>query len=199
MPKISLPGAFRTSRCRSTLPFAPRGDRDEKASVVIEIPPGVLTKKVNIDDRHQRVHQTVSVFADRLMDVARTEDTSVDVWFVVIPYVVYQNCRPGSNVSTEIRIKSTSSVGSKLGRRLLRWPSLFAQENVDAQVYMYDVDFHNPLKARLLASRMLTQAKARTTVCDRTFLPDSWLHSVLFRWRSQQAPAPRYSVPSQRS
>lgn len=133
-------------------------------AIVIEIPPGVLAKTVNIDDRHQRVHQTVSVFADRLVEAARTEDTSVDLWFVVIPDVVYQNCRPKSNVAAEIRIKSTSSVSRKLGRRLLRWPSLFAQENVDAEVYKYDVDFHNQLKARLLASRMLTQIVRESTI-----------------------------------
>ena len=133
-------------------------------AIVIDIPVGTLAKTVNIDDRHQRVHQTVGVFADRLLEAGRTEDTSVDLWFVVIPDVIYQNCRPKSNVAAEIRIKSTSTVTRKLGRRLLRWPSLFAQENTDAEVYQYDVDFHNQLKARLLRSRMLTQIVRESTI-----------------------------------
>ena len=44
--------------------------------------------------------------------------------------------------------------------RLLQAPGLFDEDNVAAEVYLYELDFHNQLKARLLehkVARLLAQ------------------------------------------
>jgi hypothetical protein len=130
-----------------------------------------LERAVRLEDRHQRVYAAVSVYADGITAAVRREETSVDLWFVVIPDVVYENCRPRSDVARELRIRSEGALGPRLGRRLRDEPSLFADDNVAAQPYHYDVDFHNQLKARLLG-HALTQIVRESTIAPDG-LPDA--------------------------
>ncbi len=123
-----------------------------------------LLQAVHVDDRHQRVFRTVTIYADRLVDTLRTEEVTPDLWFVIVPDFVYEFCRPQSSVAKAIQVAAPVKLGARLGRRLRKEPSLFAEENAAAVAYQYDVDFRNQLKARLLPSLLLTQIVRESTI-----------------------------------
>ena len=139
--------------------------------VTINVTDQELARTVNLDDRHQRVHKTVSLFADKLLQSLRSEDNTPDLWFIVEPDVVYENCRPKSNVGAELRIKTANRLNPRYARRLKNAPSLFEEDNTAAIAYHYDVDFHNQLKARLLESRALTQVVRESTIAPLEGVP----------------------------
>lgn len=116
----------------------------------VQVPEHEINATVALDDQHQRVYRTVSIFADRIAKAIQDEDSRVDLWFVIIPDIVHTNCRPKSRVPARDRIQATNKLNPRLGRRLLVEPSLFAEDNLDAVPYQFDVDFHHQLKARLL-------------------------------------------------
>ena len=123
----------------------------------IEIPEQDVHSAVRLDDRHQRVYQTVSLYADRLVEAVSKEEIAVDVWFIVIPDIVYTNCRPRSQVELQEQIEALDKMVPRVAKGYRRQPSLFAADNLAAVPYHYDVDFRNQLKARLLSRRLVTQ------------------------------------------
>ncbi len=132
--------------------------------ISLEVPEPDLLASVNLDDRHQRVHRTVGIYTDRMLDTLRTEELAVDLWFVVIPDVVYDRCRPRSTVPAALRITAERRLRPTEARALRQWPSLFREDNILAVAYQYEVNFHNQLKARLLPSRALTQVVRESTI-----------------------------------
>ena len=135
----------------------------------VEVPEAEILRTVNIDDRHQRVHATVGLYSERILYALRTEETAPDVWFVVIPDVVYENCRPRSRVSSQVQVHADYRLVPRKAQRTRTEPMLFEQMNREAEPYYYEVDFHNQLKARLLSSLALTQI-----VRESTISPDQW-------------------------
>src|SRR5207302_1728563 len=123
-----------------------------------------LTAALYLDDRHQRVHGTVSVFTEKILEAEKSEDAKPEIWFVVVPDMVYEYCRPKSTVATELQIKATRRLKPRMARKLRTAPSLFPDENQAAVPYHYDVDFHNQLKARLLGPMVLTQVIRESTI-----------------------------------
>jgi hypothetical protein len=138
----------------------------------IAIPDTDLNRAVHIDDRHQRVHETVGVFANRILEATRSEDAQADIWYVVIPDIVYEYCRPQSAVPAQLQIAATTRLGPRLGKRLRKEPSLFDAENTAAIAYEFHPDFHNQLKARLLGRGVLTQVLRESTIWP-AFGPDA--------------------------
>lgn len=140
--------------------------------IAIEVPESEIHDAVHLDDRHQRVHRTVGVFADRIIEAQKTEEIRPDIWFVVEPDIVYEYCRPQSNVAAAVRIKATNRLKPRSARRLRAAPSLFEDDNAAAIPYQYDVDFHNQLKARLLPSLALTQIVRESTILPVVGIPE---------------------------
>lgn len=132
--------------------------------LTIAVPEADLLRAVHIDDRHQRVFQTVTAYADPLLNCLRTEEVKPDLWFVIVPDLIYDLCRPQSTVAKAAQIAASVKLGPRLGRRLRREPSLFAAENAAAVAYEYGVDFRNQLKARLLRSLLMTQIVRESTI-----------------------------------
>ena len=52
---------------------------------VVEIDDKELKQNLYLDDRHQRVFGTVSLYADPIIKALQEEEAKPDVWFVVIP------------------------------------------------------------------------------------------------------------------
>jgi hypothetical protein len=142
-------------------------------AITIVVPDADIHTAVHLDDAHQRVHGTVSVFSQRILDTIRQEETSPDFWFVVIPEIVYENCRPRSRVARDVKIKATWRLKPATARELMHYPSLFAEENKIAEAYEYDPDFHNQLKARLLNTQTLTQIVQEGTVMPVEGIPET--------------------------
>lgn len=122
-------------------------------------------------DRHQAIHQTVSLFAQPIADyVTRMSEVTIDLWFVVIPEEIFKLGRPQSKVSKNDALDASLTMDRKTAGRLRREPSLFLEDNDAAEVYKYELNFHNQLKARLLEHNVPLQVVRETTLAPADFL-----------------------------
>lgn len=139
-------------------------------SIAIEISEVELKASLYLDDKYQRVFKTVDVYARRIIEAIRQEDTKVDLWFVVIPDEVKRYCRPMSSVESGLQIVAQSKLPVAYAKSLQSAPSLFEEHNIAAVPYVYEVNFHNQLKARLLEYDAPIQILQESTIAHREFL-----------------------------
>lgn len=125
-----------------------------------------------IADRHLAVYRTVEVFASRIARYMSEEEQTVAIWFVVVPERIHTFGRPQSVVPLQLRRNSEVLVDSKMAKSIAKTPSLFEEDNVAAEPYLYEVNFHNQLKARLLEgpNRAVVQVVRETAIAPDTFL-----------------------------
>ena len=134
------------------------------------IPEHKILQTIRIKDRHQAIYNTVTMFADEIRRYINEEDLSVDLWFVVIPEEVYKYGRPQSSVPGSIAEDSPLRMNAKLARSLKSQPSLFDEDNEIAELYKYELHFHNQLKARLLDTKAVIQVVRETTLAPEEFV-----------------------------
>jgi len=127
-----------------------------------------ITSSLHRSDRHDAIHATVGLFADAISAFLRDEDRRIDLWFVVIPDEVFDLGRPQSRLAASERVGAAPLMNSRLAKRLAREPSLFEEDMKAAEPYLYQVDFHNQLKARLIKSRAITQVIRESTLSGGT-------------------------------
>ncbi len=125
-----------------------------------------------LSDRHEAIYRTVGLFEESIRRYLREEEAHVDLWFVVIPEEIFQLGRPKSIVPKDLRIPSALDMNAKKAKQLQKQPSLFARVNEAAQVYKYDLHFHNQLKARLLDARAVIQVVRETSITPEDFEVD---------------------------
>lgn len=130
-----------------------------------EITDSEIGKELYHADTHTRTFKLVSLFADKIIRAVEDEDSRPDVWFVIIPDLIYTYCRPNATVpkqlvTTERRTKKTTA------QKMIRSGaiSLFDFVNQDIEPYKYDAHFHNQLKARLLHKAIPTQIVRESTL-----------------------------------
>ena len=131
-----------------------------------------LLDMLYLDDKHDAIYKTVGLFVDEIERYTREEEAHVDLWFVVIPEEIYTYGRPNSNVPKALRHESDLKMGVKRARALQQQPSLFQEENEAAEIYKYEVHFHNQLKARLLDSKSVVQVVRETSLTPQDFKKD---------------------------
>jgi hypothetical protein len=136
----------------------------------IEFDEEALRKKVMLDDRHKRTHEAVGFITYRILRALKEEEARPDVWIIVLPEFVYQYCRPKSTVALAIREQATGTMKAVDAQKSVASPFLFDQYNTDAEAYLYEPDFHNQLKGRLLKDGVLTQLIREGTIAHRDFL-----------------------------
>ena len=120
-----------------------------------------------LDEPHQRVFQTVELFAGLIIDALRQEERKPDLWFVVIPDYVRQYCRPNAVVDPNLRQKARKLFGSaQQAKRLFNEPSLFPEQNEAAEPYFYKEHFRNQFKARMLPYKVATQVVRESTLAN---------------------------------
>ncbi len=142
---------------------------DPQPAFEIEIPEAELNQSLRLDDRHQRVYNTVEVYSSRITTAIKQEESAVDVWFVIIPDEVHTYCRPQSRVEAELQIEAPSKMSLSRALLLKDQASLFPEDNVAAIPYHYEVDFHSQLKARLLPYTAPSQVLRESTIAHRDF------------------------------
>jgi hypothetical protein len=155
----------------------------EKPVIEIAISAAELAKSIRLSDRHRAIHETVSLFAEEITRKLREEEITVDLWFIVIPDEIYLYGRPLSRVPKSERVLIRQTMSQRLARRFQMAPSLFEEDMKEAEMYLYGVDFHNQLKARLLLEKVTTQIVRESTL----FLPAEATPGT--RLRSLQDPA----------
>ena len=135
----------------------------------VELTDEELHKVLYHEDSYHRSYNTVTLITDKILGAVRDEDTSADVWFVVLPDDVYQYCRPNAQMKKEL-VVTKKTIGKARAKRLLTAPTLFLEDNIEAEPYGYDANLHNQLKARLLSSSVATQIFRESTLAPAEFL-----------------------------
>jgi hypothetical protein len=143
---------------------------DSAPILEITIPDDELEKYIYLDDKYQRVYKTVGVYSERILNAIRQEEEKADIWFVIIPENLWKNCRPKSLINAARRVIAEDKMSPRRAKKLQSAPSMFEEENLAAVPYLYEVHFHNQLKARLLDDRVLTQIVRETTLAPDEFL-----------------------------
>ena len=139
-------------------------------AIAVVIEEHELLRRVHIDDKHQRTHQTVNLFADAIRKAQHEEETMPLLWFVLITDEVYKYCRPKSIVPSLERITAPDTLPPKFAKRFTDdTPSLFPQITQASIPYQYDADFHHQLKAQLLMTGVPTQIIRESTIAHHDF------------------------------
>lgn len=149
----------------------------------IDIDPALLADAILIKDRHQAIHKAVSLYSDAIVQYLRdAAESNIDLWMAIVPEDVHKYCRPQSKVPKPVQ--SDVLMNKKVATRLLNEPGLFDEDNRSAEIYLYELDFHNQLKARLLEDKAAIQVIRETTLA-----PDEFLKSNGMPLRQLQDPA----------
>ena len=101
-------------------------------ALAIEIDENELKAKCGLDDKHQRVFQTVELFSKAIIDALRNEESKPDVWFVVIPDYVRGIAVQRESLPLKIGMNGSASL-SRLDRRrrcIRPHPYLLKQTNL---------------------------------------------------------------------
>jgi hypothetical protein len=145
-----------------------------KPETWLEIDKDELARVVRMEDRHQAIHKAVSLYSDAIAGHIREgSESSVDLWMAVVPEEVYKYCRPLSKVESNQKSKSDVLMNKAAANRLLHAPGLFEEDNRSAEIYLYDLDFHNQLKARLLEHMAAVQVVRETTLAPEDFAKEN--------------------------
>ena len=143
------------------------------AETIAEIDNVVLQKALKIGNRHEAVKTAVSMYVDRLVGAHDRLENPPSFWFVVIPEEVYELGRPQSKVSKAERVEGEVRISPSRARYLEVQPTLFGEEEREAEVYKYAAHFRRQLKARLLKDRIVTQIVRETTLAPGDFVSES--------------------------
>lgn len=132
-----------------------------------------LLETLKISNRYEAIKNAVTMYVERLISAHDRLENPPSFWFVVIPEEVYQLGRPQSRLKPDERVQGEVRVTADRARKLADWPSLFEEENKEAELYKYDVHFRRQLKARLLKDRIVTQVVRETTLTPEEFVNES--------------------------
>lgn len=136
----------------------------------IDINPLELANAIRIKDRHQAIHKSVSLYSAAIAAYLRDDaETHIDLWMAIVPEEVHKYCRPKSKVGKADVVPPELLMNKGIATRLLNAPSLFEEDNRSAEIYLYELDFHNQLKARLLEHKVAVQVVRETTLAPEEF------------------------------
>jgi hypothetical protein len=135
-----------------------------------------LHQRINYEDKHHRVFKAVELYEEAILNTFTTEDSPVDVWFVIVPDDLYRNCKPQSTISKDCRIQSTGDLTPGMLAAAADGQSLLFENTLASEVatsYDFEVNFHNQLKARLLRKQIVTQIVRESTIAYQQVLNDN--------------------------
>ena len=124
---------------------------------------------------HKRIFDLVSLYTEKLIDVVKNSDKRIDVWFIIVPDIIYQYCKPLSVLPTNLT-KTPALLTKNKAYTFKYSPTLFEELNKEEKVkeeesfsYKYDANFRNQLKARLLPHTIPTQIIRESTLDWRNY------------------------------
>ena len=145
----------------------------DKPLIELEVSEEAIRRSVRIANRHEAVYKTVDIFASPIRRHLRQDETQPEMWFVVIPEEVRRYGRPRSVVPKGDRVVGEQLISQKTGQKILREGDLFKQDREAAEIYRYELNFHNQMKARLLDQRVVLQIVRETTLVPHKFTKNS--------------------------
>jgi hypothetical protein len=119
---------------------------DDPTSVIRDIDVDELMKALRSSNRHEAVRSAVDIYVDRLKAENNRLERPPAFWFVVVPEFVYELGRPKSQIRREHRLPSTISLSITRARIIQKQPTMFGEEDKDAEIYEYASDFRRQLK-----------------------------------------------------
>lgn len=129
-----------------------------------------LDRAVRLTDPHQRVFDTVDLFAEPIKRFVTEEDPKIALWFVVVPEKVWKLCRPRSPLAKGEGIRPDVHLTHARAMEILDFPDLFEEVNLAAEKHLYENHFHNQLKAKLFECEAVTQIVRQTTIAPFEYL-----------------------------
>lgn len=134
-----------------------------------------VLKTIRRANRHEAVYATVGIYENAICRYLNKEEVHPDFWFVVIQEEVYRLGRPEQVVSVSDRTESQLPMSRKEAHRLLGggtgllFPEWQREAEQTLEVEGYEVNFHNQLKARMLAHHAVIQILRETTIAPNDF------------------------------
>lgn len=127
-------------------------------------------------NRREGVYEAVSLFEEAIVQYLERDELQPDFWFVVIDEEVRKLGRPEQVVPVVVRTQSKLPMSTKAaqsavegGNRLL-FPEWQAEAERTLAVEGFEVNFHNQLKARLIAHHTVIQILRETTIAPWDFV-----------------------------
>lgn len=145
----------------------------EPSRAIADLDRAEIDRALKLANRHEAVRTAVDIFVRRLIAENNRIESPPAFWFVVIPESVYELGRPRSILRRQYRIQGGVTVSPTRARELSLQPTLFGDEEREAEVYKYATHFRRQLKARLLKEKIVTQIVRETTLTPEEFLHDS--------------------------
>lgn len=122
-----------------------------------------IAKAIRIVNPHEAIKSTTDIYADAIDRYLNNDaDVAPDFWYVVIPDEVYKWGRPKSRPPISERKGGKAKMRSRDARHFLSEPSMLPEDNWEAELQLYDLNFHNQLKARLLRKAVVQIVKEKT-------------------------------------
>ena len=141
--------------------------------LIEDLPPDLISQKLRIANRHEAIRETVDLFVTRLVAENNRLENTPAFWFVIIPEEVYELGRPQSKVRLADRVQGNVTISQRRARQLEVQPTLFGNDEREADVYKYATNFRRQLKARLLKDKIVTQVVRETTLTPGEFRRDN--------------------------
>lgn len=127
-------------------------------------------------NRREAVFEAVGLFESAIATYQERNELRPDFWFAVIDEEVWKLGRPEQVVSAAVRTESKLPMTAKAARTALEGGArLLFSEWQDAaertlEVEGYEINFHNQLKARLIAHHTVVQILRETTISPLDFI-----------------------------
>lgn len=128
-----------------------------------------IEKALYLSNRHEAIYKTVSIYENEIRRYVREKEENVDLWFIVIPEEIYTYGRPKSIVPLRLKIKSRPRTSVRIAKKLEKEPTLYKEIQSDAEIYKYEINFHNQIKARLLELGEVVQVVRETSLTPEEF------------------------------
>lgn len=128
-----------------------------------------IDRATRIENLNEAVEKVAHLYIDRVNKHLRNEESSVDVWMLVVPEIVYDRCRPGSK---RMGLKMEKGTFSKRQKAKVSLPLLAAAGVIDQtneNIFEDVPDFHRRIKAEFLKIAP-TQLLRETTIAPEAFL-----------------------------
>ena len=138
-------------------------------AVIDDITLEEIREKLFIQNRHEAIYGCVDIYVSRLVREENRLEAPPNFWFVVIPEVVYELGRPQSRVPGAEALRGEVQISQREARDLKVNPTLFGEDEEDAEIYEYATHFRRQMKARLLKHRIVTQIVRETTLAPEDF------------------------------
>lgn len=133
-----------------------------------EVTDSEIGKFLYSDNNYTRTYDLVTLFIDKIIAANKNEEEKVDVWFVIVPDEIHKYCRPNSILPKPL-VETRTTLKKHQAKKFHTAPSLFSEDNKEAEAFKYDAQFHDQLKARLLPHTVPTQILRESTLDWRNF------------------------------